>query len=310
MFTLKQLCLKFCAENNFKRYNLEFLPVTIKRDLKLLDSCCFIDYENLDEDDVSQDRYYRSVQHVYDLLKSNHIECFKRLVDANRYNTRLFTAIMSSILDSKKWHFLKVLSSAYLHRHPLIRYCEIAIRTKDLEFIKIIISKCSTEDISRQILYAMQRDDKVIFEYLCNHLIDIHEPLENFWFSDILNRKVFYIKYLIDKGLIDATIIDHQLCSDKKRQRILRCNVDKPKKEKRIKSELLSAFLENRLEDFKVQLQSKPVLPDILLKKILRKANTSYLQAALENSVISAEDAMAKLVGKNPNKIKLIKSFM
>ena len=310
MFTLKQICLKFCVVNDFKRYNLEFLPVTIKRDLEYLNECCFIDYENLDEDDVFQRSYYRSVIHVRDLLKSNHIECFKRLVDANRYNNSLFKGIMSSILTLKKWHFLEVLSSAYLFRHPLIIYCEIAIRTKSLEFIKTIISKCSIEDISRQILYAMKRDDKVIFEYLCNHLIDIHEPLEYFLFSDILNRKVFYIKYLIDKGLIDATIIDHQLCSDTKRQRILRCNVDKPKKEKRIKSDLLSAFLENRLEDFKVQLQSKPVLPDILLKKILRKADTSYLKAALENSVLSAEDAMAKLVGKNPKKITLIKSFM
>jgi hypothetical protein len=63
------------------------------------------------------------------------------------------------------------------------------------------------------------------------------------------------------------------------------------------------------LEDFTALLQSIPLSND-LVKKILRKADTSYLRAALANSALSPQEAMEKLVGRNPKKVSLIQGFL
>ena len=322
MLTLKQLCYKACINYDFKRYNLDFLPRTIQNDITYLDKCCFEDYNDV----INMRGKHLVNTYLEDLLQSNHIDCFRKLL---RKNPAAMYALVDTIVDKRKVDFFNAfqyedLRSAFSE----LEVAEMSIKFNNIENIKYILNNCLNIRVgsyytSQMLVQAMKSDKRAIFELVCDHMITNGYDVRHYNIYDITNRKVFYIKYLANKGFIDLSVImRNDFCSYKKKQRIIQCDTDKPekekkikstnkpKKEKTIKSDILLAFLENRLEDFKVQLQSKPVLSDELVKKILRKADTSYLKAALENSVLSAEDAMAKLVGKNPKKIKLIESFM
>ena len=90
-------------KHNFKRYNLEFLPTTIKRDLEYLDMCCFEDYENLDESKVFEILYFCREDFIDYLLTLKHVECIKRLaVSMSRY-TGCFDWVMQAILFVKNF---------------------------------------------------------------------------------------------------------------------------------------------------------------------------------------------------------------
>ena len=317
MLTLQQLCYKACIDYDFKRYDLDFLPRTIQNDIAYLHKCCFEDYN-----DVIKMKGKDLVNtYLKDLLQSNHIDCFRKLLHQDPV---AMYALVDTIVGKRKVDFFNAFQyDDLICAFPALHVAEISMKFNNTDNIKRILNNGGVYQSSRILVIAMKSDKREIFKLVCDHMRTRNYELRFYSTREIMDRKVFYIKYLAHSGFINLNVImSNHYCSYKKQQRILRCDINKPekekkirstnkpKKEKTIKSDIMLAFLENRLEDFKVQLQSKPVLSDELVKKILRKADTSYLQAALENSVISAEDAMEKLVGKNPNKIKLIKSFM